>query len=81
MTTVDRVIQVADRGYADSLVALAHCRVDTGDTLALFIAREIGDVFDPEDPYGTAADALERAREDLANVIYELRREARKGSA
>lgn len=86
--TLDDVIRVADRGYPDSLVQLAH-QVDQlpsnqgvysgGDTLALFIARELRDSFDLDDvadnAYHYAADILWHAKRQLEDVIDALRAE------
>lgn len=51
-------------------------RRDTGDTLALFVARELKDTFDPDASEGiqiaTAVKAMQRAADELQAVAHAL---------
>jgi hypothetical protein len=70
--TLDRLMRAADEAYPDGLVARAHRGEDTGDTLALFSARELADVHDPDasdtEQAAVACRALEAAIEELQEV-------------
>ncbi len=77
--TLDEIIQMADEAYPDGLVARAHKGEDAGDTLALFIVRELADTYDPDasdaeqataasGALGTAIDELQAVCSALANL-------------
>ncbi len=74
--TLDEIIQVADEAYPDGLVARAHKGEDAGDTLALFIVRELGDIYDPDasdaEQAAAASGALETAVNELQAVCGAL---------
>lgn len=69
---LDKLIEIVDEGYPDGLVKA--CFEDGmqdgihGDTLALFLAREIDDNFDP--------DATDKEQiEEALRVVFAARRE------
>lgn len=63
------LIQIVDEAYPDGLVARAHKGEDVGDTLALFIVRELADVHDPD---SSDAEQTAAARRALETAINEL---------
>ncbi len=67
--TLDEIIQMADEAYPDGLVARAHKGEDVGDTLALFIVRELTDIYDPD---ASDAEQAAAARGALETAINEL---------
>ncbi len=76
------LIAAASTAYPDGLIEAAHLSqtesgVQVGDTLAEFLALEIADVTkgetDPETAAGLAAEAVERAAEELTKVAERLR--------
>lgn len=80
--TLDDVIAVANEAYGDDLVLDYHQGEERGDTLAKFIAIELRDTFDPEDHvannlYHAAADYMQNAVWDLADVVSALRAKGR----
>jgi hypothetical protein len=83
-TTLDRIIEVASEAYPDGLVALYHEELDGnhGDTLAKFVAVELGETFEDgctgteSDAFEYAATRMERAIEKLQGVVDALRRES-----
>ena len=73
------LIQIVDEAYPDGLVARAHKGEDVGDTLALFIVRELADIYDPDASdaeqtagacraMGTAIDELQAVCNALENL-------------
>lgn len=78
------IVNVADKAYdpLENAVAMSHRGEDAGDTLALFVARELKDVYDPDAPKDlqlTAAFlAMGRARAQLENVETALKEKWRK---
>ncbi len=74
--TLAELIQIADETYPDGLVARAHKGEDVGDTLALFIVRELSDVHDPDssdaEQTAVACRALEAAINELQAVCNAL---------
>ena len=82
--TLDEIIQMADEAYPDGLVARAHKGEDVGDTLALFIVRELTDIYDPDasdaeqaaaasGALGTAIDELQAVCSALENLSQQQR--------
>ncbi len=67
--TLDEIIQMANKAYPDGLVAKAHKGEDAGDTLALFIVRELADIYEPD-----ASDAEQAAAANgaMGSAIDEL---------
>jgi len=67
---LNKLIEIVDEGYPDGFVkrCFDNPKKDHGDTLALFIAREVGDNFDPE------ASDKEQIEETL-RVVFNARRE------
>ena len=83
------LIRLADRHYPDGSVARCWdfrrsepVDAGAGDTLALFIARELADTFDPErlslNHLDAAEIALAKAAEDLRLVIRGFRQARRR---
>ncbi len=74
--TLDEIIQMADEAYPDGLVARAHKGEDIGDTLALFIVRELTDIYDPDasdaEQAAAASGALGTAIDELQAVCSAL---------
>ncbi len=74
--TLDEIIQMADEAYPDGLVARAHKGEDVGDTLALFIVRELTDIYDPDasdaEQAAAASGAMETAINELRGVCTAL---------
>lgn len=82
------LLRCANRGYPYNYLSryydkAGRLRDGNGDTLALFIVRELCATFDPKVTTRTqlaaAVGALQRAQQDLAEVIEALRREATTG--
>ncbi len=82
--TLDEIIQMADEAYPDGLVARAHKGEDVGDTLAMFIVRELTDIYDPDasdaeqaaaasGALGTAIDELQAVCSALENLPQQKR--------
>ena len=67
--TLAQLIQIADEAYPDGLVAGAHKGEDVGDTLALFIVRELADIYDPD---ASDAEQTAGACRALGTAINEL---------
>jgi hypothetical protein len=73
------IIQIADERYPDGLVGLYHHEpgLDHGDTLALFIVRELRDTFEAKSPASVqvlrAADCMERAAQELDSLAAAFR--------
>ncbi len=67
--TLDKVIQMADEAYPDGLVARTHKGEDVGDTLALFIVRELADIYDPD---ASDAEQAAAARGAMGTAIDQL---------
>ena len=76
------LINTVDEGYGDGCIS-AHFDPDTsevkhqqGDTLAEFVVIELSESFDPdaddEDQISAAVFAMERAKQDIENVITAL---------
>lgn len=77
--TCDDLIAMASRAYPDDFVELADQEGDgAGDTLALFVAREIRDTYDEgatgREQILTAVDALNRGATELQSVVEALTR-------
>ncbi len=74
--TLDEIIQMADEAYPDRLVARAHKGEDVGDTLALFIVRELADVHNPDssdaEQTAVACRVLETAINELQAICSAL---------
>lgn len=73
------LIKVASDSYPDGAVQDAHERGDAaGDTLALFIAREIAETFEAEkttaQQLGRAIEVMEKAHGEIGEVLSGLRR-------
>ena len=72
--TLDRLITIADAAYYEKgLIASAYKDPGTcNDTLALFVARELKDTYDPNaENYvqvATAAQAMHGAVDDIRNI-------------
>lgn len=83
---LERVIRTASRAYPDGLVADCHKRpgMPHGDSLALFVALELGEVCAeaktlPE-AYAIASGAMSRAADELREVADAMERSARRTS-
>lgn len=63
------IIQIANRAYADGLVGRAFKGEDVGDTLAVFIARELKDTFDPK---ASAIDQIKEAGRVISHAYVEI---------
>ena len=75
--TIKEIIDIASKGYPDNLVESAYSsKANPGDTLALFISCELEETFDSEAcsliQLDDAINAMERAREEISNVISSL---------
>ncbi len=74
--TLAELIQIVDKAYPDGLVARAHKDEDVGDTLALFIVRELADTYDPDasdaEQAATASGAMGSAIDELQVVCSAL---------
>lgn len=73
------LIKVASDSYPDGAVLDAHERGDAaGDTLALFIAREIAETFDDgettAEQVARAIEVMEKAHGEIGAVLSGLRR-------
>lgn len=73
------LIQIASDSYPDGAVLDAHERGEAaGDTLALFIAREIAETFETGKPtseqLGRAIEVMEKAHGEIGEVLSGLRR-------
>lgn len=66
--TLGDLLRVANHVYGDDLIA----NRDSGDTLALFIANELSDTFDPDHPIDVACNALDVAITELRTIINAL---------
>ena len=79
------IVKLAERGYAkdfpesillDFVDEQGNPKDESGDTLALFIVRELHETFDDEareeDQIDAAINAMRKARSDLDNVIAAL---------
>ena len=73
-TTLERIIEVADGAYPDRLVSAYHEDPfgNHGDTLAKFVAVELGETFE-DAPQGAESYAFEYAAERIDRAIEELR--------
>ncbi len=89
---LNRLIRLVDGFYPDGLVgqhwdfrAEQPLDAGAGDTLALFIARELSATFDPDagdrEQIAAAVTAMERAAEELGTVVAGLLRHRRRRSA
>jgi hypothetical protein len=65
---LEALVATADAAYPDGMVRSAHKDEDVGDTLALFIARELADMAHE----GNLAEALEAARQSMVRAREEL---------
>ena len=77
------LIKVASGSYPDGAVQDAHERGDAaGDTLALFIAREIAETFEDgkttTEQLGRAIAVMEKAHAEIGAVLSGLRRRLEK---
>lgn len=82
--TLNELIARANTAYPDGLIAALWdplrqavlSNANVGDTLALFVVRELKDTFDPEaqdtNQLSTAAQAMQRATNELLAVRNEL---------
>lgn len=73
------LIRIASDSYPDGAVLDAHERGDAaGDTLALFIAREIADTYEAEkttaEQLQRAVEVMEKAHGEIGEVLSGLRR-------
>ena len=73
------LIKVASGSYPDGAVLDAHERGEAaGDTLALFIAREIAETFEPgqatAEQLARAIEVMEKAQGEIGAVLSGLRR-------
>lgn len=85
---LNKIIEIASAGYDDGLVGRcwdarrsAAVDRDCGDTLALFVAREIGDACEGEDlveGLETAARAMSGAAYQMEELAAHLETEARR---
>ena len=71
---LEKIIEIADKAYGDGLVGrCAADNSDHGDTLALFIARELKETYNPDSDDATqrhtAFLALRSAVRELAYVL------------
>ena len=80
-TMINNIIKKASTGYPDGLIAYwnfrtKHTRNIPGDTLALFIVREIASVYDPGESEAwnirTIKRALRHAIRDIRGTIKAL---------
>jgi len=76
---LNKLIEIVDEGYPDGLVKASFEEGDEGslgDTLALFIAREVKDTFDEgatdEAQVAEAIRVMEMARRELGDVLVAL---------
>ena len=67
--TLKELVDIANKAYPDDLVARAFQGDDVGDTLALFIVRELKDTYDEE---ATSATQLKLARLSMHVAQCEL---------
>ncbi len=72
--TLDALIEIANQAYGDDLIWTArNTPGERGDTLALFIAIELKETFDPaattRAKLKAAADAMATARGELEAVV------------
>lgn len=77
------LIQIASDSYPDGAVLDAHERGEAaGDTLALFIAREISETFEAEqttaEQLRRAIEVMEKAQGEIGAVLSGLRRRLEK---
>jgi hypothetical protein len=77
------LIGIASDSYPDGLVLDAHERGEAaGDTLALFIAREIAETFEAEakttEQLERAIGVMEKAHDEIGAVLSGLRRRLEK---
>jgi hypothetical protein len=77
------LIKIASDSYPDGAVMDAHERGDaSGDTLALFIAREIAETFEAmaktTEQLERAIQVIEKAHEEMGAVLSGLRRRLEK---
>lgn len=77
--TLQELLSIANSGYSDEVLSLPiNGETDDGDTLALFVVREISETYDPDadtdDQLREAVRVLERATEDLDRTIQALSR-------
>ncbi|NUN49623.1 MAG: hypothetical protein HUU15_12420 [Candidatus Brocadiae bacterium] len=77
------LIRIASDSYPDGAVLDAHERGEAaGDTLALFIAREIAETFEPgqttAEQLVRAIQVLEKAQAEIGAVLSGLRRRLEK---
>ena len=83
--TLEELITIASSGYPDDFIRVAYWnsktkkvrfKIGLGDTLALFIAKELEETYDPEASDSAqiegAMRAMNRAREDVRQVILKL---------
>lgn len=78
-----RLIRIASDSYPEGAVLDAHERGEAaGDTLALFIAREIAETFESEkstaEQLGRAIEVMEKAHAEIGEVLSGLRRRLEK---
>jgi hypothetical protein len=80
--TLEKLIAVVDEAYPDGLVGRAHKGEDVGDTLALFIARELSDTYDSDASDAEQAAEAERvmgnAHREIGEVLEALNAESRR---
>ncbi len=77
------LIRIASDSYPDGAVLDAHERGDAaGDTLALFIAREIAETFEAQmttpEQLARAIEVMEKAHAEIGEVLSGLRRRLEK---
>lgn len=76
--TIEELLAIANKYYPDCMLSRDEEEID-GDTLALFIVREIKDTFDPcasvEDQLEEAARVMTRAESELHELITGLENE------
>lgn len=63
------LIKVADEAYPDGFVARAHAGEAVGDTLAVFVARELADTYDADKD---DCEQLAEAQRAMSNAAHEL---------
>lgn len=73
------LIRIASDSYPDGAVLDAHERGEAaGDTLALFVAREIAETFEAEkttaEQLARAIEVMEKAHGEIGEVLSGLRR-------
>jgi hypothetical protein len=77
---LNKLIEIVDEGYPDGFVkrCFDNPKKDHGDTLALFLAREVKDTFDAdatdEAQVAEAIRVMEMARRELGDVLVVLER-------